>query len=69
VPKFREKFDIKHVTQITYTCRSTSTAFEPNNAFNCGYMIKAPTSEVVFEVNQLLTQLIKLPMFFDILID
>ena len=62
VPKLRKKHDLQHAAEIGDTRSAAGAALETDDPLDRRHMVEAPAAEIVLEIDQLLGELIELPM-------
>ena len=66
LPKLRKQNNVEHFTQITHACRPPRSELEPNHPLNRGDVVEAPAAEVVFNVDELLREVVQIPIRFGV---
>src|SRR5665213_2750068 len=62
VPELREERDVEHLAEITHSDRAARPAFATDDALHRRHVSEAPLLKPVLEVDQLLHQLIGIPV-------
>src|SRR3954466_4119300 len=68
-PELREKHHIQHAAQVVHARGAAGAALEADDPLHRGRMAEAPLAERVFEIHQLLRELVELPMLLGVPID
>jgi hypothetical protein len=62
MPEFGEELGLEHPLEVAYAPRPPGPPLEADDALHGGHVVEAPAAEIVLEVDELLGQLVELPM-------
>src|SRR4051794_1011614 len=62
LPDLREQHHVEHLAQIAHPAGAAGSALEADHAFHRRHMAKAPEAEGVFQVGELLSELVQVPV-------
>src|SRR5450631_1588342 len=62
LPEFGEQHDVEHLAQVPRPAGAAGAALEADDPLHRGDVVEAPAAEIVLEIDQLLGELIDLPM-------
>ncbi len=68
-PDLRKQHHIQHAPQIAHAARAASAPLEADHALHRGHVAEPPEAEGIFQVRELLAQLVQVPVALRIAID
>src|SRR3954469_25577941 len=68
-PELREKHHVQHPAQVVHARGAAGAALQADDPLHRGRMAEAPLAERVFEIDQLLGELVELPVLPGVPVD